>query len=378
MAKKASLRRSASVSVRAIIELLETWFPPSLAEEWDNVGLLSGATDWSVGRIGVALNATPEAVRETAGRGPALLISHHPLLFKPIGRVNYQDEVGRTLTEAIKRDVALVACHTNADWAVDGVNDVLARRLGLKDTAPLETMFPDRFKKLVVFVPGSHLDAVSEAIFAAGGGIVGNYAKCSFRHPGEGTYVPLAGADPFAGKVGALSTEPELRLEVRVPVGRVSPVLAAMNAAHPYEEVAFDLLATDRQAPSGGLARVGALPRPKSLAAFAKASAKALGVKSGRFVGDGKATIRHAVVCGGGGAFLLDRLAERRDTALVTSDVKYHEALKSQEIGVPIIDLGHYGTERPFAEALAQRLAAHYSDLQVFSCRPEGDPFQTI
>ena len=288
-------------AVRGILDHLHTWFPPALAENWDNVGLQVGDPDARVGRIAISLNANLTAVREASGRGGAVLVTHHPLLFSELKRIDAGTPTGRIVTEAIRKNVHIISCHTNADWAPGGVNDALAEALDLRAVEPLEVLYPKRFHKIVVFVPPDYLEAVSEAIFAAGGGIIGDYAKCSYRLEGHGTFLPQEGADPFSGTIDTLALEAETRLEVRVPENRLDAVLAAMMTAHPYEEVAFDVYPTERQSPQGGRARVGRLPRPTPLAKLAAQAAGKLKAVHPRFVGDADRTIDSVVVCGGGG-----------------------------------------------------------------------------
>jgi dinuclear metal center YbgI/SA1388 family protein len=375
MTDKNVMRRTTVRRVHEILDLLETLFPSSLAEEWDRIGLQVGAAGQAVKCVGVALNATTPAVKLTAG---GLLITHHPLFFQPLSRIDPTSPVGAVVAEAIRRKTAIVACHTNADWAAGGVNDVLAARLGLQDTEPWEPLYPREFRKLTVFVPESHLTAVSEAIFSAGGGVIGNYARCSHRVRGDGTYVPLAGAAPFNGQVGDWALEPEIRLEVRVPLPRVEAIIRAMKAAHPYEEVAFDLTPTEKQSPSGGRGRVGFLPKPQTLASLSRWAARRLNTTVGRFVGDGETPIVRLLVCGGAGAGFIDDLAGLPATALLTGDLKYHEALHARDRRVPVVDLGHFATEYPFVESLAERLSASLSPLPVFACRTDNDPFSRI
>ncbi|NLH47074.1 MAG: Nif3-like dinuclear metal center hexameric protein [Myxococcales bacterium] len=369
------MRRAAARRVHEILEVLESFFPSSLAEEWDRIGLQVGSAAATVKRVGVALDPSPEAVRQTAG---GLLVTHHPLLFHPLARLDTDTPVGATVAEAIRRRTAIVACHTNADWAAGGVNDVLAQRLGLLDVRPWEPLYPVAYRKLTVFVPESHLAAVSEAVFQAGGGVIGNYAKCSYRLRGEGTYLPRAGATPYSGRPGELSVENEVRLEVRVPAANVTAVLEAMKATHPYEEVAFDLFPTERQNPAGGRGRLGRLPKPQTLAALARWAARRRRAPAGRFVGDGATRIERLLLCGGAGAGFIDALAGRPGDALLTGDLKYHEALQARERRVPVIDLGHFATEYPFIESLAARLTASLSPLPVFVCRTDSDPFSRI
>lgn len=371
-------RRNNGVPVSEILERLNLLFPPALAEEWDNVGLLVGDPAATVKRIGLALEATTTTVRETADRRGNLLITHHPFLFHPLRAVDLTSPAGMVIATAVRREVAVVACHTNADWAPGGVSDVLAERLDLRNVKPFIPRHPHHFYKLVVFVPASHTTAVAEAIFQAGGGRIGDYEKCSFRSLGEGSYLPREGATPFAGRVGELSSEPEIRLEIRVPESRLTAALAAMHEAHPYQEVAYDVLPTERQQATGGMGRIGDLAKPQKLAVFAKLAAARLGVRHGWFVGDGKTMIQRVIVCGGAGASLLEQARGVAGAVLVTGDLKYHEARLARENGQPVVDLSHYGTERPFIEALASRLASAWPDLSIFACRPEGEPLQAI
>jgi dinuclear metal center YbgI/SA1388 family protein len=381
MAKAETQRRKAQPRVREVIDVLHEVFPPTLAEPWDNVGLQLGEPDAPVNRVFIALDPTLGAVRQ-AGHDAAL-ITHHPLFFGELPRrFDFSTPLGRIIQHAARKNIAIIAAHTNADWGAGGINDFLAAKLGLIDVRPWQPTYPQEFRKLVVFVPASHLERVSEAIFRAGGGAIGDYAKCSFRSPGHGTYLPLVGADPFAGKVGELSVEPETRLEVRVPVERLDAVLAAMKAAHPYQEVAFDVYSTERQSPQGGRGRLGRLAKPLTLAAFARRAAKILHVRGGRLIGDPKTAVKQVLVCGGAAASLLDELPLRSPIVLVTGDVKYHEARRARERGLAVVDLGHYGTELPFVKLVAARLAAMLAErgcaIPVRACAPEGDPFQLV
>jgi hypothetical protein len=96
-------------------------------------------------------------------------------------------------------------------------------------------------RKLVVFVPAESLEAVRDALFAAGAGRIGDYERCSWYAEGTGTFRALPGASPTAGEVGEEERVPELRLETVFPEERREAVVAALRNAHPYEEPAFDI-----------------------------------------------------------------------------------------------------------------------------------------
>ena len=111
-------------------------------------------------------------------------------------------------------------------------------------------LVPSDFVKFVVFVPTGHEDAIIDAIARGGGGVIGNYSHCTFRTPGTGTYRPLEGAQPWAGEVGRMESAPEVRLEARVPRGRMAEVYRLVRAAHPYEEMACDIYPLEELRPA--------------------------------------------------------------------------------------------------------------------------------
>jgi hypothetical protein len=98
-----------------------------------------------------------------------------------------------------------------------------------------------KLHKLVWFVPAEALDATREAVFAAGAGRIGDYERCSWYAEGTGTFLPREGADPAIGEVGTEEHVAELRVETVVPVHRAAEIVRALLAAHPYEEVAYEV-----------------------------------------------------------------------------------------------------------------------------------------
>src|SRR5690606_15858910 len=135
----------------------------------------------------------------------------------------------------------IFVAHTNLDVTPNGVNDVLAKRLELSSIEPL---LPDQFeklKKLVVFIPESHVDQVREAIGKEGAGWIGNYSDCTFQVSGTGTFMPREEANPYIGSRGKLEKVAEVRLETIITEKVQNRVIQAMLDAHPYEEVAYDL-----------------------------------------------------------------------------------------------------------------------------------------
>jgi dinuclear metal center YbgI/SA1388 family protein len=364
--------------VQDLLGLVHGLYPPDLAEDWDNIGLQVGDLSAPVERVMVALDPAVAAVEAAARHGAQLLLTHHPLLFKPLRRLTPDDPVGQVVWQAVRNNVAIIAAHTNLDVAADGLNHWLARCLKLADAMPLQPVNGNLFK-LVVFVPVAHAEPVAAALFAGGAGQIGAYDQCSFQANGIGTFRPGADTTPFIGESGRLERVEEVRLETVVPKRRLGRVLERMLKAHPYEEVAYDLIPLANQLPGVGLGRVGRLAEPLTLTAFADQAKAALGCQSVRLVGSPEEVVSKVAVCGGSGAGLIQEAKRHGADVLVTGDIKYHDARQAEELGLALIDAGHFATERLAAEALAARLgkeaAARSWRLDVFVHEGEHDPF---
>jgi dinuclear metal center YbgI/SA1388 family protein len=370
-----------TATLARVVALVEEIAPPRLQEEADRSGLAAGDPAAEVRRIVLALDATVPAVRYAAARGAGLLLCHHPPIYRPVTTLREDRPPGDVLAAAIRAGVAIYAAHTSFDSAPGGMSDYVAARVGVATTVPLSPSARDHYFKLVTFVPEDHAEAVAQAIFDAGGGVIGRYSHCAFRHPGTGSFLPLAGADPYSGTKGELSREAEHRLEVRVPRDRLSAIVAAMRAAHPYDEVAYDVHPIVGGDP-WGLGRVGDLDAPTDLAAFARRVKEALALPAVRVTGDPGAFIARVAVCTGAGASVLERAAHARASVLVTGDVTYHVARDAERLGIALVDAGHFGTEAIFAAAmgphLSRRLAAAGLAIELDPFPGERDPFALV
>lgn len=125
------------MKVKDLLNYIDTFAPWLLAEEWDNPGLQVGSYDDEVKRVGICLDAVPEAVIEAHEKGCEVLLTHHPLIFRGIKKISVDSDPGRTIKEAIKRDVNIIAAHTNWDVADEGVNITLASFLELEEIKTL-------------------------------------------------------------------------------------------------------------------------------------------------------------------------------------------------------------------------------------------------
>jgi len=367
-----------TVRVQDLLGLLHGLYPPDLAEEWDNVGLQVGDPAAAVERLMVALDPSTAALTAASEQGAQLLVTHHPLLFKPMRRLTPDDPVGRVIWQAVRSDVAIAAAHTNLDVAADGLNSWLAARLELADAEPLQSL-TGQLLKLVVFVPVDHVETVAEALFAGGAGHVGGYDQCSFRAPGIGTFRPGPGTRPFIGTAGQRELVDEVRLETVVPQRRLNRVLEKLVKAHPYEEVAYDLVPLANQLPGVGLGRIGRLKASQTLGGFAERVKKALDCQSVRLVGPPERTVDKVAVCGGSGAGLIQEARRQGADVLITGDVKYHEARLAEELDLALLDAGHFATERLAVGELAARLGTEAAGrgwrMDVLVHDGEHDPF---
>lgn len=347
--------------VQGIADAVDALAPRRFAEGWDNVGLLLGDPAAEVSRVLLALDVRDSTVALAVNGGYNVIVAHHPLIFKPLKSLRADTPLGRKLAALLAHGIAVIAAHTNLDTAPGGVNDVLADRLGLDpDTcAPLAAKH-DPWLKLAVFVPAEHAERVRRALFDAGAGRLGKYSEASFSVSGRGTFKPQVGAQPFLGAVGERATVEEERLEVILPAVRERAVVRALLAAHPYEMPAFDLCALRNTSPltDYGLGRVGRLPQPVSLATFVERVRESLStpvrVAASRPLD--AVRVRTVGLCGGSGAEFIDAAKFAGCDVYVTGDVRYHEAQHACELGLPVVDAGHFATEQPVVPVLANRL----------------------
>lgn len=356
-----------SARLADVIDVLDAAYPQRLAQDWDSVGLVCGDPDDTVDTVTVAVDATAAVVAEVPDNG--LLLAHHPLLLRGVDTVAASTAKGALLHQMIRTGRALFTAHTNADSASPGVSDALADALGLtveEVLAPISTGHGS--DKWVVFVPAENADAIRQAMFAAGAGHIGDYSQCSWSVPGTGQFLPNAKATPTIGSVGTVEQVPEDRVEMIAPSWRRGHVLAALRAAHPYEEPAFDIFALAPVPADVGLGRIGALSRPETLSAFVSRVHDALpGTSWGvRASGEPDARVSRVAVCGGAGDSLLDAVARADVQAYVTADLRHHPADEHGRVSdVALVDVAHWASEYPWCTQAAELLRGHFGESLV-------------
>jgi dinuclear metal center YbgI/SA1388 family protein len=344
-----------------VLGVLEALYDPRTAQEWDAVGLVTGDRDQPVRRVLFAVDPVDAVINEAVGWGADLLVTHHPLLLRGVHSLSTDHPKGRSVTALVRASVALYVAHTNADVARPGVSDALAELLGIEDTRPLRPIADAALDKVVVFVPHDAVDGVVDAMASAGAGRLGDYERAAFLSEGTGTFRPLPGAKPAVGHIGAIERVGETRLEMVAPPSRVAAVIAALRAAHPYEEPAFDVLLTRPDPGNRGLGRVGRLPAPETLREFGERVASVLPRTAAgvRVAGDLDALVQSVAVCGGAGDDLFDDVRRVGADVFVTADLRHHPASESLAHGSPaLVDCAHWATEWPWLGQAAARVAA--------------------
>ena len=248
-------------TVADILKFVETLAPRAMKMDWDNVGLLCGSKLTPVTRVLVALDPFEHVCEEAARWGAELIVTHHPMIFRPLSSVTDETAIGRGMMTLIRSGISAVNAHTNLDQAPGGVNDVLAKRLAL------------------------------------------------------------------------------VNVEVLNPCG------------------------TMENGESWGLLRMGEVPE-QPLDAFLNRVKTLLGCEGLRYVNGGKSVRR---VCVGGGS-CADGMTEAIDAGcdtFVTADVKYNQFWDAHDLGLNLIDAGHFYTENPVVDLLAKKLTAVFPEVEV-------------
>ena len=364
-----------AVTVQEVVEALFARAPRELAEPWDNVGLIIGDPRARVRRALLCVDATEAVIAEAGAAGARLIVAHHPPFLDPLKRVRADEPGGAMAYAAARAGVAVCAMHTNLDYAPHGLCVELARVVGLVDIGPLSAAGASALSKVAVFVPVSHLAAVREAMAQAGAGRIGAYEECSFGVEGTGTYRPLAGATPYSGTAGRLEQAAEVRLEMIAPRTALSRVLRAMEAAHPYEEVAYDLHPLANTWPRSARGALGRLPRAAGVGGFARRVKNKLHAPVVRIGGDATRRVRTIAVCSGSGGHLVEEAAAAGADALLLGELRHHDALRARTLGLSVIEAGHFPTEHPAVELMRRWLEHDLgARIEAIASRAPSDP----
>lgn len=332
------------MKIQDITSFLENIAPTSLQENYDNAGLLTGNATWECTGTIICLDATEEVINEAIAKKANLVIAHHPIIFGGLKKITGKNYVERAVITAIKNDIALYAIHTNLDNVIKGVNGKIASMLGLQNTTILSPK-NGLLKKLAVFVPNEYAEKVRLALFENGAGNIGNYDECSFSVNGEGSFKAGEGTNPFVGSIGKRHHEKEVKVEVVYQQWKERAIIKALQAAHPYEEVAYDIYTLDNSFSAAGGGIIGFLPKPLDEVAFLQLLKQTFNLDVIKHTTLKGKKVGKVAICGGSGSFLAKAAIAAGADVYVTADVKYHEFFDADG-RIVIADIGHYESEQ--------------------------------
>lgn len=332
------------MTVQDIIKEIEHVAPLALQESYDNAGLLIGNSQQTIDSALLTIDITEEVLDEAIAIGAGLIISHHPLIFNGLKRINGQNNIERCVIKAIQHSIAIYAAHTNIDAVYNGVNSKICEKLGLVSPKILRKQ-KQTLCKIITFAPHNYADLIQKALCNAGAGTIGNYDNCTFNTQGIGTFRALEHAQPFVGSRGSIHYENETKIEVLCQNYIVNTVIQALIQVHPYEEPAYDIIPLNNTNNYIGSGMIGTLPKPMKTNDFLKYVATVFSCGGIKYSKSPKQEISNVAVCGGSGSFLIyDAFAQHADIFL-TGDVKYHDFFLPDNKMI-IADIGHYESEQ--------------------------------
>jgi dinuclear metal center YbgI/SA1388 family protein len=340
------------MKIKELLDILDKIAPFSLQESYDNSGIQFADLEAPIIKILLALDLTLEILEEAIKNKTNLILTHHPLLFTPLKQITKQNNP--LLFQTITNQINLLALHTNYDLAKNGLNDYVANLLGITKLTPLKSSL-EKIYKFAVYAPIQDVDKISQAIFNAGAGKIGKYTETSFQIKGEGAFKPLEGAKPFVGKIGERKVVEEIKIETIVPERNLESVILAMKKAHPYEEPAYDIYELKINQ-SFGIGILGEIAKEVELTEFSLQVKNKLQASYIRLIKSNNRQIKKVALCCGGGSSLLEQVGKSGADLYITGDINYHSALRAKELGLNILEIEHYDTEKFFVEALYNQL----------------------
>jgi len=360
------------MKIREVIASLESYASPTLQEGYDNAGLITGDENGECTGILVSLDATEAVITEAIKKKCNLVVSHHPIVFSGLKRITGKNYVQKTVIAAIKNDIALYAIHTNLDNVISGVNGRIAELIGLGDRSVLLPK-ENQLRKLYTFVPSAKADEVRQAIFDAGGGHIGNYDECSFNAEGFGTFKGGMDTDPYVGKPGELHKENEIKVEVIFPAWLEGRIVKSLLAAHPYEEVAYDIIKVENRLSAIGSGVIGKLNEPMDEMDFLRLLKERFALKVIKHTLLMNKPVQRVAVCGGAGSFLISSALAAGADFYITADIKYHEFFDANNRMV-VADIGHYESEQFTINLLQEFLEQKFPTFAVLKTEVNTNP----
>lgn len=365
------------MKLKSLIKQIEKKYPLNLAYDWDNVGLLVGDFDSEIKKVLVSLEANEKVIEEAIEKKVDLIVTHHPFIFRKMNKINTKDLKGRLIHKLIKNDIALYSMHTNFDIAFDGLNDYFMEVMGFENCKILDITNSETLYKLAVYTPMTHEIIVREALGESGAGYIGNYSNCTFNSSGIGTFKPEDNSNPFIGEIGKIEEVKEVKIETIVQSSLLQKTIAKMIKAHPYEEVAYDVYKLENKGKSVGLGRYATLNNEADLQSLCDKIKLKLNMDHIRVVGELNTKIKKVAVVTGAGSDMVGLAKSKNCDAIITGDVKYHEAQDALDMNMCIVDCGHFDTENIFKDVM-KRFLDTIESVEIIRSEINLNPFKII
>lgn len=363
-------------TLEEVISSLEALAPTYLAEKWDNVGLLVGSRKQAVKKVLCALDVNLEVVKEAIAKEVDCIVTHHPFIFKPLAKLDFDTPKGEMIRLLIQNNIAVYSMHTNWDIAQGGINDILSKEFGLEAAKPLEITQTNRIDKLVIYAPKTCEEALRQVMIQHNPCTIGNYKGCTFVTEGTGSFVPLEGSAPYIGQQGECELVEEIKLECMAYAKDIKALMKEIAKVHPYEEIAYDVYALDHLKTYEGIGRYGKI-KAITLEELVAKTKRIFNVPYVRVIGQNTQKIEKLAICSGSGSEFISQ-ATRVADAYITGDVKFHEGQMALEQDLIIIDVGHYASENKAIPFLRDYLAQNFMQLEVVCSEVDGEVFQIL
>ena len=369
-------------TVADIIEVMGVIAPVRLAEAWDNVGLQVGQRDWPVKSIWTALDPSPDVVSAACQKNIDMLITHHPLIFKPLRSIDFNSATGNAIRMAAHNQLAIFAAHTNFDSAADGLNDTLARRIGLSDLKILDRPKDSRIYKLVVYIALEYEQKFLRTFLNAHTAEIRRCRDESLRPRAGLNIKPNSVDEPGSGNTEKFLKTKDVRFESVVYDGDLDDVIEQLMEIQEEMAITYAVYPLWATSEDWGLGRIGELSKSKDLRSFALDIKKKLGLSSVKVAGDLSLAISRAAVCTGSGSSLMKVFLASNAQVFISGDLHYHDAKDVQTAKKGLIDIGHFASEHLIVDVLAQRLSRLLTEkdlnVTVTACGLETNPFVSL
>ena len=364
------------MKVKDFTNYLEQLAPLTYQEEYDNSGLIIGDFNMEVKGVLITLDCNDKVLDEAINNKCNLLITHHPIIFKGLKKINNDSLTDKLVIKAIKNNIAIYSIHTNLDNIVNGVNSEIAKRLKLKNCRVLSSK-NECLRQLVFYCPKENTTDLIEKLCSVGAGAIGNYNNCSFKSSGVGTFKPLENSNPNKGVKGKLYNSKEDKVELVFLKDKQNKIIQTLQENHPYEEIAYQIYILDNKIKSIGSGLVGELDEPVDSILFLKQLKKIMNLELVRHTHVNKDVIKKIALCGGSGSFLIDKAIYSNADIFITSDIKYHQFF---DIGNKIIlaDIGHYESEQFTKNLVYDYLTKKFTKFAILLSKVNTNPINYL